>query len=461
MRSVLPDSVVRLALVALAFTTVATASASAAEDADDGGMISLTKIDPTLTPVSNYTGDAWHRSTMFGDLGGVRQDLYEHGIAIDMAMTQVIQGSVSGDPANVAVRYNGLLDYGITIDSGRLGIWPGGLLVANAQTSWGKPLSTEPGNISPANFTALYPVPFNPQTELMEYYLVQGLPGEIVLIAGRVNATNFVDKSRFGNDPRNQFLNVSLNNDLLLGEFVSFSTYAALLAAPVPGVKNLTVAFAAFDPDTQPGDYGGVWQHYGLGVTVDYSWTIAGDLDGMINPIFLYTNKDALAIDNPWFVPGIIVGNPPLTSGNWGISVVTEQYLWKPDRGDAAESNVRTRSFDYQEPGVGFYFRFGYTPENRNPWNVMVGGGVSARGVFESRPYDRMGIGAYGLLESDDLQNQIIVGQIAGSEAGLELFYNFAVTPWLQVSADAQWLSSGAERGRDAFVVGTRLFAQF
>ena len=59
-------------------------------------MISLTELAPALTPVSDYTGDIWSRSTMFGDPGGLRQDLYEKGVTLDVALTQVLQGVVSG-----------------------------------------------------------------------------------------------------------------------------------------------------------------------------------------------------------------------------------------------------------------------------------------------------------------------------------------------------------------------------
>ena len=124
----------------------------------------------------------------------------------------------------------GLLEYGITLDTGKLGWWPGGLFVANAQSNWGDDVNGDTGSISPVNFLALYPVPDKPTTFLMEYYYAQGLPGNMLFTAGRMNATNFLDRSRFANNPRSQFLNVSLSNNPLLGEFVSFSTYAALLA---------------------------------------------------------------------------------------------------------------------------------------------------------------------------------------------------------------------------------------
>jgi carbohydrate-selective porin OprB len=187
-------------------------------------LISLTKLVPELTPVSDYTGALWHRSTLFGDVAGKRQQLYDAGITFDVSLTQVVQSVVSGGADAGGARYNGLLDYGATFDTGKLGLWSGGLVVANAQTSFGNPLKTEPGNISPVNMTPIFPVPFENDTVLMEYYLIQGLPKNMVLTIGRLDAQNFLDRNRFGDDPRNQFLNTSLNNDLLFGEFVSFST---------------------------------------------------------------------------------------------------------------------------------------------------------------------------------------------------------------------------------------------
>ncbi len=422
-------------------------------------LISLTKVAPILTPVSDYTGDIWQRSTLFGDVAGKRQQLYDAGVTFDVSLTQVVQSVVSGGADAGGASYNGLLDYGATFDTGKLGLWSGGLLVANAQTSFGNPLKTEPGNISPVNMTPIFPVPFENDTVLMEYYLTQGLPKNMVLTIGRIDAQNFLDKNRFGDDPRNQFLNTSLNNNLLLGEFISFSTYAALFEAPV--MKNLSVAFAVADAETQPGDYGGVWDNVTLGGVVEYKWEFAGGLDGTITPHFLWTSKGADALDNPHFVPGLITGNVPTASGNWMVHIVFDQYLWKPKKPAGGTPKVRTRSFDYQEPGVGVFFRFGYVPEDRNPWNLTFSGGVGARGVIPGRPYDRMGFGVYTLIESNDVNNQPIIGRVLENEVGLEAFYNFAITPWLQITADFQWVDPGIAGTDDAVVLGSRIFMQF
>ena len=43
----------------------------------------------------------------------MRQDLYEKGFSLDVDMTQVVQGLVSGGIVENAWGYNGLLDYGV------------------------------------------------------------------------------------------------------------------------------------------------------------------------------------------------------------------------------------------------------------------------------------------------------------------------------------------------------------
>ena len=422
-------------------------------------MISLTELLPVLTSVSDYTGEFWSRSTMFGDLGGVRQDLYDKGFMLDVAMTQVVQGIVSGADVDQDWGYNGVLEYQVAFDTGKLGLWPAGLLVATGVTSWSEPLGTQIGNLSPVTYTALFPIPFDQTTELVEYYYMQGLPGNGVLNVGRINATNFVDQNRFANDWRNQFLNVSLGNNALWGYFISFSTYNASVLYELP--KGFSISVAVWDPETKPGDYGGVWEHVGTFLQLESTWSVFDDLGGRATFDGVYTNKDTNALDNPFFVPGAISGNPPTKKGNWMFGMNLEQYIWKPDKTAGPSNPVRTRPFDYQEPGVGLFFRFGWTPEDRNPYNIYASGGIGGRGVIPGRPYDRMGFGVYSLIASSELNDLIIIGDRLRDEVGIEAYYNFAITPWLQISADLQWIASGVEANDDALVLGTRIFTQF
>ena len=67
-----------------------------------------------------------------------------------------------------------------------------------------------------------------------------------------------------------------------------------------------------------------------------------------------------------------------------------------------------------------------------------------------------MGFGVYSLIASSELKDQIIIGDKLRDEVGIEAYYNFAITPWLQVSADLQWIASGVTSNDDALVLGVR-----
>jgi len=428
----------------------------------DKGLISLTKAAPGLTPVSDYTGDLWNRSTALDNVFG-RQKLYERGITIDAEVTQVVQGVAGGGPDKIpGARYSGLLEYGITFDTGKLGLWSGGLFVANAMTSWGKSLLGSAGNISPTNYLAVWPNPVQNDTVLMEYYVIQALPGNISLIAGRINASNFLDKNRFANDPRNQFLNLSMDLDPLFGSFLSFSTYAVLLDIPVG--KHFRIQPAVWDPNDQPGYYGGTngfFDEVGLGVQLEISWKLGGHLDGAVRPSFWYNTKNTADLSNPRLVLDVITGQPlPEKTDNYLFNFNFEQYLWKPNLPVGGPKPVRTADYDFQERGFGVFFRGGFAPEDRNPYNIYLSGGIGGRGVLTSRLYDRFGLGVYWLKESGDL-NARPAGKLIRDEVGFEAFYNMALTPWLTLSGDLQWIKSGIAKVNNPVVLGLRLNTQF
>ncbi len=245
-----------------------------------------------------------------------------------------------------------------------------------------------------------------------------------------------------------------------MGGFVSFSTYAALLAHQVN--KNLSVFGAVFDPNAAPPSYGvheGFFDDVGVGAGVEIEWELGGGLGGVLTPIWVYSTKDPVALDNHFFVPGIITGDLPKKSDNQVVLVTLDQYRWKPKSAAKHRKRLGTAAFDYQEPGIGAVLRFGYAPEDRNPFNIYVGGGIGARGVIPGRPYDRFGIAAYALFKSDDLD----VGPVnrLDDEVGFEAYYNFALTPAIQFSFDIQWIDPVVTRTDDAVVLGTRLFMQF
>jgi porin len=422
----------------------------------DKGLISLTKVAPEMTPVSDYTGDFWRRATLFDDPGGWRSRLYDYGFTLDAQLTQVYQGVVSGGNANGNGHgeYNGLFEANLTFDTAKAGLWSGGLFILTEQTSFGDPLKNQAGNLSPVNATALWPKPHDDSSVLMEYLLVQALPLNTVALVGRLDPSNYLDQNSFSSTSDNQFLNVSMNSNPLFGRFLTYSTYAAIFMTKV--TEGLTLAYGAWTPKTAPGDYGGNWDDYGVAVYPIFKYN-AFNHPGMIQAILAYTSKDATDVGNPRLLPGLATGNLPTKSDNWIVELSGEQYFWEPkgasvpraQEGRKEDFHVATKDFAANRPGIGLFYRFSYTPEDRSAYNIYLSGGVGGRGVLPGRPYDRFGVGPYWLKESSDLNKQ--PGNLLGDEVGVEAFYNFAITPYVQLSLDAQWISQGIRSSDDAW----------
>ena len=121
-----------------------------------------------------------------------------------------------------------------------------------------------------------------------------------------------------------------------------------------------------------------------------------------------------------------------------------------------------TQDFANNPLGLGLFYRFGYVPDNRNVYNMTMSGGLGARGIIPGRPNDRMGFGAYAMFASDDFQEKsLLLNELLDDEFGLEAYYNFAITPWAQISADVQWIDQGITTSDSAWVVGSRLTLRF
>jgi porin len=302
------------------------------------------------------------------------------------------------------------------------------------------------------------------------------------LIAGRLDPTNYLDKNTFANNPESQFLNASLNNQSLWGNFLSFSTYGAIFVAPV--TKGLKIAVAAWTPDTEPDDDDGDWSDYGVVANPMFDYHLGG-LPGAVQVVAAYSSADTKGFDNPRFAPitlqldpltDVIINIPDIPGGvpskddNWMFNINGEQYLWAPKGASVPRAKggrkedffVPTQDFAVNPPGVGLFYRAAYCPEDRNPWNWNVSGGLGARGIIPGRPYDRMGIGAYAMFASDDFKDDSpILDALLRDEYGVEAYYNFAITPWLQLTADVQWISPGIKPSDDGWVLGSRLNTRF
>ncbi len=431
----------------------------AAADGETTPMISITEVQPILWPVSDYTGTFTERTTLTGDWGGLRQDLLDSGFAVNASATQTFRVVASGGEKSGDTAYNALIDYGLTLDTAKLGLWPGGFIAVNAQSAFASGLPLGDGAVSPSDYNVLFPTLERPTTELMEYYLIQGLSKTLGVMIGRVDPIAW-DQNRFAFDPRTQFMNGAVSQQLLVGGLVSFSTYTASVMWQAN--EHLNILGGIYDPVIQPGEFSTPFDEIGLFTVLE----LISDRGGTARLLGVYDNSDGIAFDNPRLILDEVLGIDAETkSGNWMVGINFEQYLWKPAH--AADARVGTKnlefstsSFGFQEPGLGVFGRIAILPEDRNAFSTSFSLGLAGRGLLPGRPLDRMGIAGYWLKASGDLGG--LAGELLDDEWGGEIFYNYAITPAIQATLDLQYSDSAVTTVvDDAFVVGLRLFTQF
>jgi porin len=433
-------------------------AAGAAADGETTPMISITEVQPILEPVNDYTGKFTERTTLTGDWGGRRQDMLDSGVAVNASLTQTFRVVASGGEKTGDTAYNALFDYGLTFDTAKLGFWPGGFIAVNAQSAFASGLPLEDGAVSPSDYNVVFPTLERPTTELMEYYLIQGLSEKLGVMVGRVNPVAW-DRNRFAFDPRTQFMNGAISQQLLVGGLVSFSTYTAALMWQAN--EHLNILGGIYDPVIQPGEFSTPFDEIGAFSVIE----LTSDSGGTARLLGVYDNSDGIAFDNPRLILDEILGIDAETkSGNWMVGVNFEQYLWKPAHAEDARVGTKnldfsTSSFGFQEPGLGVFGRVAFLPEDRNAFSTSFSIGLAGRGLLSGRPLDRMGVAGYWLKASDDLGG--LAGEVLDDEWGGEVFYNYAITPSIQASLDLQYIDSAVNTVDDAFVVGLRLFTQF
>ena len=208
----------------------------------------------------DYFGSPWHRDggilergSLTGDWGGLRNDLVDLGINLDVSLTQVFQSNVSGGlESSPGLRYAGSADYNLSIDTDKLGLWPGGLLILHGETAMGTYRAAEDaGSLIPINSDATMPRANDPGlTTLSECYLIQALDPKLLFLAGKIYAAGLADTSVFANNERTQFLNTSLINNPVLGNFAPYTSLAAAFVWTPDA--NSTIAVLALDPWGRP-----------------------------------------------------------------------------------------------------------------------------------------------------------------------------------------------------------------
>ena len=421
------------------------------------GMFLSTQVgaEEEASPLNTYSGDFWTRSTLTGDWWGVRNDLAAKGITFDMSLTQVGQGVVDGGK-DEGWKYGGRGNLIINVDTQKLGLWPGGFLTVQVEGNFAESVNGKTGALMPVNSNQLYPTPsivHNNNLNVPQVSFMQFFSPYAGVILGKLDTISG-DANEFAHGKGDtQFLNLALNINPLTVVVTPYSTLGAgVILLPTKDPKAAIVNFSVLQTNGQASTIGFDDLHSNQ-LTFAGEARVRTDFFGLTGHQLIgveYSNKTFTSLDQSlrFFTEN---RNIRKQDGSWNIYYNFDQYLYEPNKGSGQ--------------GVGIFGRFGVSDGNPNPMHFFVSFGVGGKGIIPSRPIDRFGIGFY-YIDVGNPKFRTILGtrSFLRDEYGFEAFYNFAITPWLQLTPDIQVIRPAQKRvitsrkGIDtATVLGLRL----
>lgn len=408
---------------------------------------------PRIVPYMNYGGDFFSQSTLTGDWGGIRQDWMDKGLRFDMSLTQTLQRNLAGGTAYEG-SYTGNLRYGLQLDTGYMGLWPGGMLTIRGMSRYGHSNNPNVGAILPVNTEALYPVPGQDISCLTDLYFMQFVSPQIGFLAGKICSR---EENVFAHDETTQFFNTAFNYNPVVATTVPLSFEAAgVIVLPTDWMKVMTLVL----------DSEGSANHCGFPEAFERGTSVYQNLSITIKPWGLtghqrvgwtWSDKKRIRFNqtdrNP--LRAIITKDITLDtkSTDWSFSYDFDQYIYNEPGS--------------KDQGIGIFGRFGITSGDVNPFEEFYSIGIGGKGIIPGRDNDTFGAGYYYLSLSGDLMDAIdrlsvpVRPDPEDHEQGVEIYYNVAVTPWLHITPDLQIINPVGDGVDTTVVAGLRAKIDF
>lgn len=451
-------------------------------------MTSLANVAPGLLPYFNngpvfglpgtVTGNFWDRTQLTGDWGGLRTELARNGLFFDVYSTSYYQDVTSGG-LKTGSSFVQNIQTSVNIDTGRAGLWSGGLIHFTMQSRYGdSPQDTFTVGATEPQYTGLVePGPLLPHDTLpSEYYLVQALSKQTSVVLGKISDVFIPDQTLFADSYKYYFANFNFNKNPQTTNFYNPTAWAAL------GVWTpahwLAIGAGVLDPNSKADNFAAdAFDKVNLYLTSVFSYKIGG-LPGQFSPAYNWSNKPKIDLESPFGllsleqIPqavGVLLGSPSkglptnFESESWFAIANFSQYLFVKD-----DPMVVAQKLKSGQPinGIGIFARLGFAPQDSNTITRDASVALFAHGLFDGRQYDSFGVGFYYNAISGDLKDDI-AQLTAGTttvkdEKGIEVFYDFAFTPAIRLIPSYQhiWdplIAEVSEKQSDADVFLTRL----
>lgn len=378
--------------------------------------------------------------------GGPKEALRRHGISVELWSTQFYQGLAAGS-GNRTWQYGGKGDILITVDGEKLGTWPGFYVNFHEEMVYGRDANAlGDGSLIPVNTALAFPRlgGGNFNTSLT---VTQVFPHGLSISLGKFNMLDAASKTPLvGGGGLDTFMHLGLAAPIsgvtppyILGGIASLKTTPA------------TFTLMVYDPRSAQEDK--VMQTpFSEGVTTSLSVTVPATVAGLQGYYGLrgvYSSKSGFNLGD---VPALLL--PPESRGT-----LTKQGYWY---GQASVQQYLYQDPDNPSVGWGLFGDFAVSDGNPNAIKWRAIAGLGGNSPIAGRQLDRWGMAYFKYGLSQDLLNGLSrLGINRQDEQGVEVFYNFAVTPWLRVTADLQWISPFEPNKKNALIGALRTQIRF
>lgn len=407
----------------------------------------------------------WNRPTLTGDWNGLRPRLQEQGITIGGNITQFGFGLGGGIDRPVpppfagqgdVFSYTGRGEYQALVDLEKFGGMPQGKLLVGLQHWWGEfgNVSLRTGAFAPAIFpAALPPVPDREGIPMLTDFIVtQPLSKELVLFAGKKNVIGAVDQDDFaGGNGIAQFMNQAL---IANPAFLLALPYSAMQFGAVLPREWGAITVFAMDPQDQTREFLRVDDLFSKGIILGGELKVKTNffsLPGEQHLGGLWKNVEMTDLQFNFPPPGDYPEKPvPGFATRWGSYTIYygfDQYLQV-----YSEETKR---------GWGLFGRASISDANPTPIHYFFSLGIGGYSPFGQCRGDSFGIGGFYVGASDEFGPipRALLGPRDGM--GLEVFYNFQLTPAVNLTPDFQVLRPGTSIADTSYIAGLRLNIKF
>ncbi|MFC1665082.1 carbohydrate porin [Pseudomonadota bacterium] len=395
----------------------------------------------TESAESSANPDLRTRSALTGDWWGARTWLADHGLNLDLRHTSFYQGLASGT-GDKDFEYGGKLDAFINLDSGKMGLWEGGGFRSHLEYRHGDAPANLGGAIFAANTALYWPVDTPEKLVATSLYFNQKVGDRSSIALGKFNPVDLLAADPFyGGWGIDRFMSLVLAAPpsglvpvVFMGAVANIQT------------KPASWTIMVFDPNDRTNDYfsGDLFED---GVNISVGGAHLTTLSGRKTTYAataIYSTADGADYSS---IGSGVVGTST-KSGSYNISFEFKH-------------NLQESSHD-PNAAWGFYVKAAFADGNPNYVRRSLIVGIGGRALFFGRPQDSFGVGAYLYDLSDTLQDSLDPTRTNfHNEGGLEVFYSFWVTPWLQIGADIQYINPARGDYKNALIPSLRTQIRF